>query len=143
MTVKETAKLLAILKAAFPKDFPYNMSKDDAKITCIVWAEQFRNMPYEIVEIAVKKLISKEERISVAKVNKQIGALYWEAKEVLDSNERAKRICNGAGIDEQKIAFYEAIRDATKDYRCANEPSIAQIVGESNLTIAGEKRLLE
>lgn len=139
MTVKEAAKLLAILKAAFPKDFPYNMSKEDAKMTCIVWARQFRDIPYEIVQIAVEQLISKEERISVAKVNKQLGRLYWEASGELDSNERAKRIC-GSGMDEKKIALYESIKNATKDYRCYPELSIFHIVGEGNMLLLGGEK---
>ena len=139
MTVKETAKLLAILKAAFPKDFPYNMSKGDAKITCIVWAEQFMHIPYEIVEIAVKQLISKEERISVAKVNKQLGSLYWEAKGMLDVDDRAKSF-GLKGMDEKPRAFYETVVKETTEYRCgkAFEPTIAQIVGESNVLMIGE-----
>lgn len=51
MTVKEAVKVLAILKAAYPKDYPYNMSVDDAKVTAIVWAEQFINVPLESVEL--------------------------------------------------------------------------------------------
>ena len=53
MTVKEAVKVLAILKAAYPKDYPYNMSVDDAKVSAIVWAVQCINVPGEIVDIAI------------------------------------------------------------------------------------------
>lgn len=139
MTVKEAVKVLAILKAAYPKDYPYNMSVDDAKVTAIVWAEQFINVPGEIVEIAIKKLISKEEKCcSIARVKKQIGSLYWEAKEVLDNDIKARQL-GGKGMSEDKKAFYENIKQVTGDFKYSKaiELPLNQIVGKD------EKLLLE
>jgi hypothetical protein len=135
MTVKEAVKLLAILKAAYPSMYPYNMSKDDAKITAIVWAEQFIDVPGEIVEIAVKQLIAKEEKITVAKVNKQLGSMYWEAKGKLDDDMRAKGF-KLASLSEKDKAMYEFISSATKEYKHPNMPrvpSVAQIIGDGKM----------
>jgi hypothetical protein len=131
MTTKEAVKLLAILKAAYPSMYPYNMSKDDAKIRAIVWTEQFLEIPGEIVEIAVKQLIAKEEKITIAKVNKQLGSMYWEAKGKLDEDMRARKFV-GAGLSDAERSRYELIKSITQDYKYPNAPSIAQLTSGSN-----------
>lgn len=138
MTLDESIKILTILKAAYPKDFPFNMSVEEAEIVATIWNEQFLNVPGAIVEVAVKKLIATEERcFSIAKVKKKIGGMYWEAKELLDADDRNTRL-GLCAMNEQKKAFYEFIKKETEGYK-ANmviEPSISELV--SNET----KRLL-
>ena len=132
MTDKEAVQILAILKAAYPNSYK-GMSKEEAKATATVWAVQFAEIPVQVVSIAVNKLISSSPfPPAICEVKNKLGALYWEAKEMLDSDMRAKKICS-EGLSEQKIAFYEAIKNATKDYKCANEPSISQIIGDSKM----------
>lgn len=132
MTLDESIKILTILKAAYPKDFPFNMSVEEAEVTAIVWAKQFKNVPGVIVEIAVEKLISTEEKVfAPAKVKKMIGSLYWEAKETLDENERNVKRGLCKPMDEQQKAFYEFIKKATENYKYregAMTPSISQLV---------------
>lgn len=141
MTVKEAVKILAILKAAYPKDYPYNMSIDDAKVSAIVWARQFIDIPYDIVDIAVNKIISKDEKpCTVAKVKKEIGGLYWEAKEELDRADRAVKHGFKYPLDEKQKQLYEYIKKETYQYKNvkAIEPSIAQLVGtEEKLLLGG------
>ena len=137
MTTKEAVKLLAILKAAYPSMYPYNMSKDDAKITAMVWTEQFLDIPGEIVEIAVKQLIAKEEKITIAKVNKQLGSMYWEAKGKLDEDMRARKFV-GAGLSDSDKSKYELIKSITQDYKYPNPPSIERLTsGSTMLMIEG------
>ena len=139
MTYKEALKVLAILKAAYPKYYPYTMSVDDAKVTAITWAEQFIDIRGEIVEIAVKKIISKkEDGCTPARVRKQIGALYWETKQLLEDDDRAKKMNLGGLSDKQRL-LYIAIQSAAKEYKCSTEIelSIPQIVDESKLLMLG------
>ncbi len=138
MTVEEAIKLLAILKAAYPKDFPYNMTVDDAKITAIVWAEQFLYTPGYIVEMAVKQLISTEERCSIPKVKKQIRHLYWEAQGILDDSERIAKRLGTPGMSEEEKAKYESIKSAAKEYRYSYTPSIAQFIEAPEKLMIGE-----
>lgn len=136
VTDKEAVQVLAILKAAYPNSYK-GMTKDEARATATVWAVQFADIPVQVVSIAVNKLISSSPfPPAICEVKNKLGSLYLEAKEMLDSDDRAKKICS-QGLSEQKVAFYEAVKRATKDYRCANEPSIAQIVGESKMLLIG------
>ena len=140
MTVKEAVQVLAILKAAYPKDYPYNMSKDDAKVTAIVWARQFIDVPYDIVDIAVNKIISKDEKpCTIAKVKKEIGGLYWEAKEELDSADRKVRHGFKYPLSEKQKQFLEYIKKSTCNYKHTQsiEPSISQIVGTNEKLLLG------
>lgn len=139
MTYNEALKVLAILKAAYPKYYPYTMSVDDAKVTAITWAEQFIDIPGEIVEIAVKKIISKnEDGCTPARVKKQIGSLYWEAKQLLEDDDRAKRMGCGGLSDKQRM-LYKAIQRASKEYKCSKaiDLPLNQIVGESKMLLIG------
>lgn len=140
MTLNEAVKILAILKAAYPTQYPYNMSVDDAKLIAIVWAEQFIDIPGEIVEIAIKKITGKDEKPPTpARVKKQIGSLYWEAKERLDSADRKVKLGFKYPLDEQTKHLYEYIKRETCNYKYtkAIEPSIAQIVGAKEILLLG------
>ena len=57
MTSNETAKVMAVLKAAYPSYYK-GMSKQDAYAVVALWAELFADEPYELVEAAVKRLIA-------------------------------------------------------------------------------------
>ena len=138
MTVEEAIKLLVVLKAAYPKEFPYNMTVDDAKITTIVWAEQFLYTPGYIVEMAVKQLISTEERCSIPKVKKQIGHLYWEAKDKLDENERLESRLGKPGMSAEIKAKYEDIKRDAQEYRYTFTPSIEQFIEAPEKLMIGE-----
>lgn len=139
MTDKEAVQVLAILKAAYPNSYR-GMSKDEAKATAMVWAVQFANIPVQVVLIAVNKLIASSPfPPAICEVKNKLGSLYWEAKDMLESDERAKRFVSNGGLNEKQIAFYESIKNATKDFKCAKatEPSISQIVGESKMLMIG------
>lgn len=79
MVRQESLKILASLKAAYPNSFR-NLSHEDASATANTWAYQFSQIPYEIVAIAVQKLISTSTYPpSIAEVKKAIGCLHYEA----------------------------------------------------------------
>ncbi len=142
MTQEEAILVLAVLRAAYPTDFPYNMSVEDAEVTATVWCEQFQNIPGVIVEIAVKKLIATEVKpFPPAKVKKKIGSLYWEAKEILDENERNVKRGLCSPMDKQQRSFYEYIKKVTENYKYregALEPSISRLVeGKKEILMLG------
>ncbi len=135
MNYEETLTILAILKSAYPKDYPFNMSVEDAKVMATVWNEQFLDVPGPVVELAVKKLISTEEKVLVSTVKKKIGSLYWEAKEILDNNEKYSKRGFCKPLSEQEKAFYLSIKKTGEKYRYGTygvEPSINQLVGTDN-----------
>lgn len=88
MTVEETKKILAIVKAAYPNAYK-DMTKKEALGTVTVWASQFAEMPATVVLIAVNKLISTNTfPPSIKEVKESIRGLYWEAWEAVNYHER-------------------------------------------------------
>lgn len=88
MNIKETAQILAILKAAYPNSYK-NLTDDDATATANVWAAQFAKMPVGVVLIAVNKLISTNTfPPTIKEVKERIRGLYWEAWEMIDRHNR-------------------------------------------------------
>lgn len=133
MTKEEALVILAIMKSAYPKDYPFNMTEKEAKVVAMVWCEQFADVPGEIVKLAVKKLIAKEERcFSIATVKKQLGSMYWEAHTRLDEARRGF-----ITVPEDKILLYEHIKKVTEQYHYSKtiEPSIEQLVGNDTKTL--------
>ena len=61
MTDTETLKILAVLRGAYPA-FYRDMQRKEAERVAALWAEMFREEPYEIVAAAVKALIVCDEK---------------------------------------------------------------------------------
>ena len=57
MTTTETAKILTILKAAYP-NFYKDMTRADANLIVELWTEMFADEPYQLVAVATKALIA-------------------------------------------------------------------------------------
>ncbi len=57
MNTTETAKILAVLRAAYP-NFYKDMSRADVDAIVRLWAEMFSDEPYQLVATAVKALIA-------------------------------------------------------------------------------------
>ena len=57
MNTTETAKILSILRAAYP-NFYKNMSRGEAEGIVNLWAEMFSDEPYNLVKAAIKALIT-------------------------------------------------------------------------------------
>lgn len=125
MTREETTKILAVLKAAYPNSYR-NMTQQEALGTVAVWQMQFADMPSEIVMMALQKCISTSAfPPSVYEVKKKIGALYWEAYELLTDSYRKP-------LPEKTEREIRLIYDKTKDYKYdkPQEPSLNQMIGD-------------
>lgn len=79
MTKGETAKILAVLKAAYP-NFYKNLSAQDAEAVITVWTIQLRSIPADIVYMAVTKLIATNRfPPAIAEVKDKLSQMYAEA----------------------------------------------------------------
>lgn len=126
MTKAEAAKVLAILKAAYPNTFK-NLSAEDASATVNVWAAQFANMPVSVVMIAVNKLISTNVfPPTITEVKERIRSLYWEAWEMLDQNKKGLR-----KLDTRTLEATQTILKAVEPMRTKQriEPSLGELLG--------------
>lgn len=126
MTKAEAAKVLAILKAAYPNTFK-NLSAEDASATVNVWAAQFANMPVSVVMIAVNKLISTNVfPPTITEVKERIRSLYWEAWEMLDQNKKGLR-----KLDARTLEAAQTILKAVEPMRTKQriEPSLGELLG--------------
>lgn len=133
MTKEEAYIVLAIMKSAYPKDYPFNMTPKEAEVVAMVWCEQFANVPGEIVKIAVKQLIATEERVfSIATVKKQLGKLYWKAYALLEDNRRGF-----INLSDEDVLLYNQIKRVTEQYHYSKtiEPSISELVGDDTRTL--------
>ena len=120
MNRKETAQLLAILKAAYPNHYR-DMSAEDAQGTVSVWSMQFADMPAEIVLMALNKVISTSKYPpTVAEVKEKFSSIHWEAYEKIDRHNRFKNLSDG------EVAMYKRIYTETERYKHGKqiEPSI-------------------
>lgn len=59
MTDVEAIKILAVLKAAYPASYK-GIPDDEAEAVVNLWAEMFKDEPYEIVGAAVKSFIAAD-----------------------------------------------------------------------------------
>ena len=59
MTVDETLKIFAVLKANYSNFFK-SMSRIDAEAMVNLWAEMFEDEPYEVVGMAIKSYIASD-----------------------------------------------------------------------------------
>lgn len=141
MTKTETAKILAILKAAYPNTFK-SLSAEDASATVNVWAAQFANMPVNVVMIAVNKLISTNVfPPTITEVKERIRGLYWEAWEMLDQHNRGF-----IQLDEKTVLATREILKAVTPMRTQRqiEPTLGELLGGyAQYLTDGQKQLKE
>lgn len=136
MTREEAIKMLSILKAAYPNSYK-GMTKDEANGTINIWAMQFSNMPFNIVAIAVNKLISTNTfPPSINEVKEKIRSLYWEAWTLRQQHEQAldpEWSC-GTLLDEKTLALVNEIIRVTEPMRIKEkiEPSLVEILSVQN-----------
>lgn len=126
MTREETTKILAVLKAAYPNSYK-NMSQKEALGTVAVWHMQFADMPPDIVMMAVQKCISTSTFTpSISEVKKKIGALCWEAYDLMTDNTIQ-------GLPEQTVQKAKWIYEKTRDYKydTPQEPTLYQMISNT------------
>lgn len=91
MTVEETGRILSVLKAAYPAHFKA-MSTQEKQAVRQIWAVQFSATPEVLVGIAVEKLIATSKFMpAIAEVKEKIAQLYYEAQELLFSENEEQR----------------------------------------------------
>ena len=89
MNREETTQILAILKAAFPNSFK-NMTPQEAAGTVTTWQLQFSDIPFDIVMIALQKVISVSEfPPTVAAIRGQFRSIYFDAWDALRDHRDA------------------------------------------------------
>ena len=120
MNKKESAQILAILKASYP-NFYKNLTAEEAQGTITVWSMQFADMPAEIVLMALNKVISTSQYPpTIAEVKKKITAIHWEAYDYISLSP----------TDNEQYQYYKRIYEATEGYKFASriEPTVTQLI---------------
>ena len=145
MTQKEATQILAILKAAYPNSYR-GMSKEEAIGTVNVWATQFRDMPVNVVMIAVNKLISTNTfPPSISEVKEKIRSLYFEAMGELPYQHGGLYCTNTQELPPERIALLKEIVRVTEKMRTKIniEPSLTSLLDgyEQNYLTNGQKQL--
>jgi hypothetical protein len=86
LTLKETQKLFAILMISYPKFYPAE-EKDKLRMTIELWAEMLGDIPFDIVQVAVKKLILENSYPpTIADVRKQIADIMTDPEDRIDAS---------------------------------------------------------
>ena len=148
MTRQEALKILSILRAAFPNSYR-NIDAETASATANIWATQFANIPYEVVSIAVNKIISVNTfPPSIAEVFEKIRSLYWEAWQMLYDHDRAvndkmfgdlyKR------LDDKTLALAKEIIRVVEPMRSGmHEPTLGELIKGYNGYLCAESKQIE
>lgn len=80
MTREETQKLLAVLRVAYPTAYR-DFSRENLWAVVNLWAMQFCEVPAELVNVAVQRLISKSKYPpTVAEVNTELDGMLDKAR---------------------------------------------------------------
>ena len=139
MTKAEAAKVLAILKAAYPNTFK-NLTAEDAGATVNVWAAQFAKMPVSVVMVAIHKLISTNVfPPTITEVKERIRSLYWEAWEMVDQHNRGF-----LKLDEKTVTAAKELLKMVEPMRTKEriEPSLGELLGGYAQYLTDEKKQL-
>lgn len=136
MTREDTAQILAILKAAFPNSYK-NLSKDEAQGIITVWALQFRDVPVDIVLIALHKTISNSlYPPTVAAIRSKFRMIQIEAQIAYNDG-----ITGRVPMSEADLLKYKRIADILRPYyeRKDNEVLLNAMIDmlPNNTTVRG------
>lgn len=127
MTREEAIKILTILKAAYPNSYK-NMTKEEANGTVNLWAQQFADVPYFVVTLAVNKQISKSTfPPAISEVKSAIKSMYWEAWGELNTH----RNCNT--LDEHTAQQLKQIMDCCSSLKQQEEPRLVNLLKWGNI----------
>ena len=110
MNQTDALKLLAVLKAAYPREYNF-LTKEEAVGIANVWARQFHELPYEIVSMAVEKHISTEKQApTIAGIKDKLSSLHWEAYEKLRTDSMNE-------YTPEELKLFQQIYDVTDSYK--------------------------
>lgn len=118
MTREETKDIMAMLITAYPY-LTKQKSNKDMSLMVDLWASSFVTVPYEIVQLAIKKLIATSTFApSIAEVRAKIGHIKGEAVEqLLMGNidmiqaERLKAIAFGCSAIDREPSIISLIEE--------------------------------
>ena len=129
MTRQEAIKILSVLKAAYPNSYR-GLTKEEANGTVNIWAIQFGNIPYDVVSIAVNKLISVNTfPPSIAEVKEKIRGLYWEALGALPYKEGGLYGNNDKELPPETIKLLKDIIRVVEPMRSGQfEPTLGELL---------------
>lgn len=136
MNKKETAELLAILTAGYPKYYK-DMNETELQGVVSLWSMQFKDVPAEIVFMALNKAISTSKYPpTIAEVKEKFSSVHWEAYEMINRHYNTK------ALTDKELAFYKRICELTKAYKFNKraEPSIGNMLTGNNVKQLGERR---
>ena len=113
MTKGETAKLLAVLAASYPK-----FDVDDLKVQ--VWHEMLGDLDYKLVQVAVQKLILESPYPpAISDVRKRAMEIMTPPEEKIDAAE-------AWGEVEQAIRYFGSYREV--EALASMSPRVAKVV---------------
>lgn len=124
MTPEETAGILSMITAAYPHVYK-NLGEDEAKAVIMIWAVQFKDVPADIVFMAINKAIATSKYApTIAEIKAKLTGLYWEAYDIVNNKEALKMPGN--------IDRYKRIMEVTQDVKFrAAEPTIDSMIGSA------------
>lgn len=129
MNKKEAAELLAILTAGYPKYYK-DMNETELQGVVSLWSMQFKDVPAEIVFMALNKAISTSKYPpTIAEVKEKFSSVHWEAYEMINRHYNTKR------LSDKELAYYQRICELTKAYKFNKraEPSIGTMLMGNNV----------
>lgn len=123
MNSTEALIILATLKAAYPDSYKY-VNKDEAAAIANVWAKHFFDIPFDLVEVALEKWVHlKKTPPTISELRKEIGSLYWEAKEELDDHRKRNH------LTADGVKYFERMKEIASREMYRPEPlKIRQLV---------------
>lgn len=95
MTLEESAKLLAIIKLAYPNSYK-GIDNETTLATVNMWHRTFNTTPYRIIEIALDHFVkSSKFPPTIADIIEELRNMYYEATQnVLTTPDKKEREIN-------------------------------------------------
>ena len=128
MNRKESAQVIAILSAGYPKYYK-GMSEEELQGVVSLWCMQFKSVPADIVLMALNKAVGENDfPPTIAEVKRKICSIH---NEVYDVIERHHRMNN---LTDAELENYKRIYKATEKYKFGiPEPSIREMIPSKNV----------
>ena len=138
MTVKETLKILAVLRMAYP-GFYSKLSREDAVSMARLWNRMFADNSYQEVDAAVQILICSESEFppNIGQVKKQIASMKTDTDSAISAWNQVKSAMKFTNCVQNFNALPELSRrvvgspNQLKEWALM-EPSIINSVVQSN-----------
>lgn len=104
MTLTETKKILAVVRAAYP-NFYKSLTATDANAMVVLWARQFSHVPYYVMNWALERIIKKSQYPpSISEMYGVVEELCGEAYMQLRQHEQNVSFIEDEGKDYPDIA---------------------------------------